>query len=80
MAIMIRKEALKGIMRERGFRSNAQLAQTAGISIPHFSHVINTGDCSLKTVNKICSALRCQPGDFLMWTPDGELAQGAPVA
>ena len=57
-------------MAERGFRSDAALARAAGIAIPHLSTVLKTGEATLKTINKICSALECQPGDFLRWVPD----------
>lgn len=70
MAIILR---LNRVMADRGISLN-ELAEKVGISNVNLSN-IKTGKISairFSTLNGICKALNCQPGDILEFTPDDE--------
>ena len=51
-----------------------ELADRVGITIANLS-VLKTGKAKavrLSTLNAICAALDCQPGDILTYTPDDQ--------
>jgi len=51
-----------------------ELAERVGITIANLS-VLKTGKAKairLSTLNAICAALECQPGDLLTYTPDDQ--------
>ena len=51
-----------------------ELAERVGITIANLS-VLKTGKAKairLSTLNAICAALDCQPGDLLTYTPDDQ--------
>lgn len=70
MAIKLR---LNLVMADRGMSLN-ELAERVGISNVNLSN-IKTGKISairFSTLNGICRALNCQPGDILEYIPDEE--------
>ncbi len=70
MAIILR---LDRVMADRKMSLN-QLAELVGISNVNLSN-IKTGKISairFSTLNGICRALDCQPGDILEYVEDGE--------
>ena len=74
MAIMLR---LDRVMADRKISLNA-LAEEVGIANVNLSK-IKTGRISavrFSTLNAICAALDCQPGDLLEYRPDGEPESG----
>lgn len=70
MAIILR---LNRVMADRGMSLN-ELADKVGISNVNLSN-IKTGKISairFSTLNGICKALNCQPGDILEFVEDKE--------
>ena len=70
MSIILR---LDRVMADRKMSLN-ELARRVGISNVNLSN-IKTGKISairFSTLNGICKALDCQPGDILEYVPDGE--------
>ena len=68
MAIIIN---LDRILEERGMKSN-QLAEIVGITTANLS-ILKTGKAKavrFSTLEAICEALDCQPGDILEYLPD----------
>ncbi len=52
-----------------------ELAEQVGISQPNLS-ILKTGKAKavrFSTLEKICRALNCQPGDLLIFAEDGEI-------
>lgn len=65
MAILIR---LDEVMAERGM-SLTELAERVGITLANLS-ILKTGKARairFSTLNAICEALDCEPGDVLAW-------------
>lgn len=74
MAIILR---LDRVMADRKMSLN-QLAEKVGISNVNLSN-IKTGKISairFSTLNGICQALDCQPGDILEYVEDDEVKKG----
>ena len=68
MAIVIN---LDRILEERGMKSN-ELAEMVGITTANLS-ILKTGKAKavrFSTLEAICEALDCQPGDILEYLPD----------
>ncbi|TQI72181.1 putative transcriptional regulator [Gramella sp. Hel_I_59] len=68
MAIIIN---LDRILEERGMKSN-ELAEMVGITTANLS-ILKTGKAKavrFSTLEAICQALDCQPGDILEYLPD----------
>lgn len=68
MAIIIN---LDRILEERGLKSN-ELAEMVGITTANLS-ILKTGKAKavrFSTLEAICEALDCQPGDILEYLPD----------
>mgnify|MGYP001492863053 CR=1 FL=1 len=68
MAIIIN---LDRILDERGMKSN-ELAEMVGITTANLS-ILKTGKAKavrFSTLEAICQALDCQPGDILEYLPD----------
>ena len=66
--IMIRTRAIKFLLREAGFSSQVHLAEALDMDKNWLNRVINNrtdGPPSLTTVDRLCAALNCQPGDIL---------------
>ncbi|MBI6117197.1 helix-turn-helix domain-containing protein [Salegentibacter maritimus] len=61
---------LDKILEDRGVKSN-QLAEKIGITKANLS-ILKTGKAKavrFSTLEAICEALNCQPGDILYYTP-----------
>ncbi|GAB4168280.1 MAG: helix-turn-helix transcriptional regulator [Thalassobaculales bacterium] len=68
MAIVVRLDVM---LAERKMRSR-ELAQAIGLSEVNLS-LLKTGRVKgirFDTLEKICAALNCQPGDILQFVPD----------
>lgn len=68
MAIMVNVD----IMLAKRKMSSAQLAAEVGITPANLS-ILKTGKAKavrFSTLNKLCKALNCQPGDILEYTDD----------
>lgn len=60
------------VMLARRKMSVTELAEKVGITLANIS-VLKNGKAKaikIETLNKICTALNCQPGDILEFTPD----------
>ena len=60
------------VMLARRKMSSGELAQKVGISAANLS-ILKTGKAKgvkFSTLNAICEALECQPGDILEYKPD----------
>lgn len=69
------KWKLNAVMGEKFVRGNA-LAELTGMSKESISRLRNTRNLKrieADTLEKLCSALECQPGDLMEWVPDEEL-------
>lgn len=62
------------VMLAKRKMSVTELSEKAGITMANISILKNGKAKAIKidTLNKICKALDCQPGDILEWQPDGE--------
>ncbi len=60
------------VMLARRKMSVTQLSERVGIAMANISVLKNGKAKAIKidTLNKICAALDCQPGDILEWQPD----------
>ena len=67
------KILLKTIRNSRGVSQN-QLARLTGMSVQNIQKIEygHTKGLQYDTLNKLCQALDCQPGDLLQWIPDVE--------
>ena len=56
--------------------SVTELSEKVGITMANISILKNGKAKAIKieTLNKICAALQCQPGDILEWRPDQDPA------
>lgn len=69
---MITYYKLMDILNRRGMTKD-QLRKDIGASANTIVSISKNYPVSLKTINKICKVLDCQPGDILEWIPeDGE--------
>ena len=62
------------VMLAKRKMSVTELAERVGITLANMS-VLKTGNAKavkLATLNEICKALDCQPGDILEYRPDEE--------
>ncbi len=60
------------VMLAKRKMSVTELSQRVGITMANISILKNGRAKAIKieTLNKICEALQCQPGDILEWRPD----------
>ena len=61
------------MMAKRGFRTRKALAEAAELTEVNLGKIVK-GDVSrieVRTINTLCEALACQPGDILEYVPDG---------
>lgn len=60
------------VMLAKRKMSVTELSEKVGITIANISVLKNGKAKAIKidTLNKICKALNCQPGDILEWQPD----------
>lgn len=76
MAIIV---TLDNVLHDRRM-TLTELSETVGITLANLS-ILKTGKARavrFSTLDAICRALDCQPGDLLTWTPDADPA-GATV-
>ena len=68
---MIRLKVFE-IMVKRGIRTRKDLAQATGIHQNSLGRVVNGEVKALRldTLDRLCQALDCQPGDLLEYVPD----------
>ena len=62
------------VMLARRKMGVTELSQAVGVTLPNIS-ILKNGRAKairLETLNKICRALDCQPGDLLEYVPDRE--------
>lgn len=62
------------VMMAKRKMSLTELSDHVGITMANMS-ILKTGKAKairFQTLNKICEALRCQPGDILEYVPDDE--------
>ena len=74
MAIIINID----VMLARRKMSVTELADRVGITLANIS-ILKNGRAKavrLETLNAICRALRCQPGDILVYEEDAEQSDG----
>lgn len=62
------------VMLAKRKMSVTELSERVGITMANISILKNGRAKAIKieTLDKICRALDCQPGDILEWRPDGE--------
>jgi putative transcriptional regulator len=63
---------LKDLLAERG-RTRYWLAHETGLqfkTLARIDRAESTNRIELNTLDKICRALQCQPGDLLVWLDD----------
>ncbi|MCI8947803.1 MAG: helix-turn-helix transcriptional regulator [Lachnospiraceae bacterium] len=66
------------VMLAKRKMSVTQLSERVGITMANISILKNGKAKAIKidTLNRICAALNCQPGDILEWQPDLEAESG----
>lgn len=59
-------------MAERGFHTRQSLADAAGINPTNLGRIVKgkVTRIDVETIDKLCRALDCQPGDLLEYAPD----------
>ena len=64
------------VMLAKRKMSVTELSERVGITLANISILKNGKAKAIKieTLNRICKALNCQPGDILEWKEDGEKA------
>jgi putative transcriptional regulator len=70
---------LKDLLAERG-RTRYWLAKETGIQFKTLSRIgqaASNNRIELSTIDKICRALQCQPGDLLVWIDDTQESRRA---
>lgn len=69
------KVLLKEMRLKRGLSQN-ELARKIEMSLNAVQHIeYKAKAIQLDTLGKLCSVLDCQPGDLLVWIPDGDRGQ-----
>lgn len=70
------KTRLLVLMAERRIRTIADMAKRAGVARRTLSVGINAQSVPWDsvTIEALCKALDCQPGDFLEYVPDGKVS------
>lgn len=61
---------LKGILKSKGW-TRYKLRKESGITYPTLLALYRNASraCSAGVLDKLCYALKCQPGDLLKWQP-----------
>lgn len=68
------------VMLARRKMSVTELAEQVGITLANMS-ILKNGKAKavkIETLNRICRALHCQPGDLLEWKDDGKSSREEP--
>lgn len=60
------------MMAKRGIKTRKQLAEAAGVHQTHIGKIVDgkVKRVDLGTLEGLCRALDCQPGDLLEYVPD----------
>jgi DNA-binding Xre family transcriptional regulator len=70
---------LAAILKRKGW-TPYRLARETGLTVPTAYRLadpdIDFGRFTAATLDKLCTALRVQPGDLLEWVPDGRSRRG----
>lgn len=66
---MIIYKKLRLLMKEKGL-TTYKIRKDNIISQRALSSIIHDQSITMETVNKLCAALNCQPGDILEYIPD----------
>ncbi|WP_438435251.1 helix-turn-helix domain-containing protein [Gorillibacterium sp. sgz500922] len=66
---MISYKPLQKLLIDRGIKKQ-EIIKLTGVSSATMAKLNNNGYVSLEVIDKICSALGCQPGDILEHLPD----------
>ena len=63
------------MMAKRGFHTRKALAEVAGLTEANLGKIVkgNVARVEVNTVNALCRALDCQPGDLFEYVPDAEV-------
>ena len=71
--IMLRRKGIVALMADRDIPNQRALAVAMGMNEGQLSRLLGRDDISnveLSSIEKMCAALDCQPGDILAYTPD----------
>lgn len=62
------------MMAKRGIKTRKKLAEVAGVHQTHIGKIVDgkVKRVDLSTLEGLCRALDCQPGDLLEYVPDGD--------
>jgi putative transcriptional regulator len=66
---MIVYNKLRALMKEKGL-TTYKIRKDNVISQRALASIIHDQSITMETVNKLCAALECQPGDILEYIPD----------
>lgn len=63
------KLEIKAMMKRRGYKTQASLAQAAGIHGTRIGSLVHgtVRQINLDTLARLCKALNCKPGDILVY-------------
>ena len=64
----IKYDKLIAIMKERGINSTT-IKREKIIGQSAWQKIQNGGDIDTRTLDKLCTYLKCQPGELLSWEP-----------
>ena len=73
LMIMLRRKGIVALMADRDIPNQRALAVAMGMNEGQLSRLLGRDDISnveLSSIEKMCAALDCQPGDILAYTPD----------
>ncbi len=68
MPVRIKPVSIRALMAERGYKTQVELAKAATMQPQHINRIMRnagTAGMTLKTLERLCAALDCQPGDIL---------------
>ncbi len=80
IVIVLKIRSVKALMAERGIQTQKDLAERMAVPPPQVSRLLSTNTpqgMTIRTLDKLCSALHCGPGDVLEWRPDGSSGTAA---
>lgn len=66
MAILYNK--LQDLMKEKGVKKYD--LRKAGVNSQILDKALSNGNIDSRTINKLCTLLKCQPGDFMEYVAD----------
>ena len=66
--IVIKTRSIRLLMEERGFKTQRELSEASGIQYQHLNRILRghlPKGMRMETLDRLCFALGCQPGDVL---------------